>query len=263
MSCCNTAENCECCVSGPCGSEKCGCMGMSTYRIRSISLIVLAAMVEGCALSIHWLPYAWAECDEDHGGAVIMKDELYCVKGEQSTPSGTVSFSLWDENLRECSGSACPSLAFDSKKWKSVSDAAKDLGPAFGDSLAGFAGLIGFFAMLELIGYTLGSKCQAICTILFSIINIFLGILGALVIMGSGMLDEEFSLMSCGLCGQSYTDTHSGTPLGATTALLFAGILSVGTSIIGCVMLGESSKEVKYATVAPDRSGKAPTDTSL
>merc|ERR1719198_2228549 len=106
-----------------------------------------------------------------------MTDALHCVNGE-NVPANTnfieYSFSFWAENLRECSGASCPGGAngpYDADEWKSVGDAARLFAPDFAGIIMGFMGLMQLFAFLELLGYTLGSKCQAWFAIILSLIS--------------------------------------------------------------------------------------------
>lgn len=238
-------------------------MGMSTYRIRSIALAMLASAIEMSAFGIHFMPLAWVECDTDQGGAAIMSDMAYCLPGKSASAAPTAEFSFWAEYYKE-NTMPLQGATYDKDKWSDVADAATAIGPSMAESIAGFGGLIGFFAFLELLGYTLGSKCVAIFTIIFSAINMALGFAAYPVLAGSGMLDEEFGDMMCALCGLTSDGTHTGTPMQGTNGMFGAGFMSIGTLIIGIVMLVNSGEEQQYASVAKDRvGGKEGTATPL
>merc|ERR1711981_302438 len=77
-------------------------------------------------------------------------------------------------------------------------------------------GLIGIYALLELMGYTVGSRCTAASTIFFGVMCFVCAIVAFLYpwVMSDMVGDPTFSKGLCHLCGQFYVTP----PDAATTA---------------------------------------------
>lgn len=215
------------------------------------------------AIQTFYAPMVWVGCDENKGGVAIMSHEAWCGPGKETQASQSSAISFWNEFLREClplgtgdatSGRQCPSSKWKPDDFKSVGDAVRVIAPDMAGVVIGFSELIVFMAMLELLGYTLGSKCQAVTVIILGVINTVMGLLGGLVVWDSGVLDDDFAKMMCEVCAIDHSDPEGSTPMGGSNGLFWSGILSIAIIIFGAVMLCKSNKEIAYVNVAPDRN---------
>merc|ERR1712216_433212 len=216
---CNGTQKamCECCLSGPCGSNKCGCeKGCSTFRIRSLILLVLSTVIEGCAMNVFLAPVGMAKCNRGDAGLAYMSLGVVCSPGEDEDPSTSKFLEIlhwYHQGFRE------------SDDFKDAGDSVMLLGEMAG-IVAGFNGVIMTIAFFELLGYTLGSKCQSIVVIVFGVLNFIFAILGAAIPMGTKMIgDKDFSASMCATCDLTPTvdDLSEGIPGPAIMSLLFGG----------------------------------------
>lgn len=245
-------KDCECCLTGPCGSEKCGCFGCSYYRIRAIALIILCSMIEMEAMSYFWAPLGYAECGNDSGDLAYTMTAVVCSPDKMSGGSTGLSFyGWWNDALRD--GPAQVNSDF-----KDSGDAIK-IGGDFAGLLLGLNGICGFLAMMELLGFTLGSMCQGVTVTILGFLGFLFGILGGGMVMGAPMMEKDFVTGMCNSCfpiamAANRISADDGMAAGGAQALFWAGIMSIGVFSIGINMACKAKKEIAYVNVAPDRN---------
>lgn len=247
---------CECCLSGPCGSNKCGCeKGCSTFRIRSLILLVLSTIIEGCAMNVFIAPIGMAKCNSGKAGIGYMSLGAVCSPGETELDKPFLDIIHWyHERFR----------AADETDFKDAGDGVFLLGEMAG-IVAGFNGVIMMIAFFELLGYTLGSKCQSIVVIVFGILNFVFAIMGAAIPMGTKMFgDENFSTSVCTICGLTPDgDLSEGVPGPAIMSLLFGGLIALGQVGIGVDMCRKSAQETEYQSISPNKAAGGSDKSSL
>merc|ERR1712110_1245533 len=208
-------------------------------------------MIEMEAMSYFWAPLGYAECGNDSGDLAYTMTAMVCSPDKSSGSTSLSFYGWWNDALRD--GPAQLNSDF-----KDSGDAIK-LGGDFAGLLLGLNGICGFLAMMELLGFTLGSMCQGVTVTTLGFLGFLFGILGGGMVMGAPMMEKDFVTGMCNSCfpiaaAANRISADDGMAAGGAQALFWAGIMSIGVFSIGINMACKAKKEIAYVNVAPDRN---------
>lgn len=261
---------CQCCEDS---NAKCGCPRMKRVQIRATILLCVVAIVDGCCFGMFTSAYSFIDCGKakttasansnavDINGAVIgMPWGPMCIHS-----GGKVVNFVWqdDSMINKCTP-ASKAAGYLVGGSQDPCQEYEDAGNAYGGSMAlisaamFFNNFIGLSAFLELMGYTVGSKCQAGFVITGGLLTIILCLAGGALAFAPGMTtgDKRVAMDFCMSCdsgnGDFYdsatiSDPHvAGAPIGA----IVGGLFAITHFVIGCMMCAQAEKDKETMTLA-------------
>merc|ERR1712232_310908 len=261
---------CQCCEDS---NAKCGCPRMKRVQIRATILLCVVAIVDGCCFGMFSQPYSVIDCGKaktqgtddanpvDMNGAVIgMPWGPMCVH-----PGGKVVNYAWqdDESINLCTQTSNDNWYGDGGS-RDPCQEYEDAGNAYGGSMGlisaamFFNNFVGLAAFLELMGYTVGSKCQAAYVIIGGLLTVILCLAAGGLAFAPGMTtgDKRVAMDFCMGCGEgnsnfydaaTISDPHvAGAPIGA----LIGGLFAITEFVIGCMMCAQAEKDKETLTLA-------------
>lgn len=266
---------CQCCEDS---NAKCGCPEMKRVQIRSTILLCIALIVDGCCLGMYMQPYSIVQCsDTDYtipgGDGKTVDNDHYVFSTFYSATcilnNGRMQETLW---MNDYQRNRCTSASNAANVLLGGTDNPcgnfKDAGDAYGFavSLIGaamfFNNFVALCAILELMKYTVGSKCQAAYVIVGGILTMCLALAAGAICFAPGMStgNERDARDICGIvCNieSQLTGTKSGHIGPAPVGAVVGGIFAIGEIVIGILMCAQAQKD-KEAVFPPEANKVTP-----
>jgi len=251
---------------------------MKRVQIRSTILLCVALIVDGCCLGMYMQPYSLIQCNDNPTtlNSTSYDDNAYvfgtwygatCVSAK-----GQMTEMLW---MNDYQRNGCTAEINEKSYARLGSNNPcgewKDAGDAFG----GAVGLIGaamFFnnfialcAILELMKYTVGSKCQAAYVIVGGILTMCLALAAGALCFAPGMTSgnervaSSFCQTTCGLTEKKDLTTVKSGHIGpAPVGALIGGIFAIAEIVIGILMCAQAQRDKETLTSSGDLNKVTP-----
>merc|ERR1711965_32905 len=230
------SKMCQCCIDNPCGSKKCGCMGCSTFRIRGVILLVFTMAIDLYLFSFFAESIASAKCGSGDSDMLV----VYNMHGPLCYPNQAApiqQFGWWNDKLRESSDYADASDAIDLSLLLVVVAMC-------------FNGIVTAIAFYELLGFTLGSRCQAFTVSFLGLLQFLFLLVAAILPYTSKMLgDKPFTASTCALCGFVSTDAKEASANDGLNNLWMAAFFSIASIVCGIMMFVQAKNDVKFVNL--------------
>jgi len=273
------AKMCQCCEDS---NARCGCPRMKRVQIRATILLCVVAIVDGCCFGMFTNPYSIIECGSEKTTPTALNnavDKNGVVLGMPWGPmcvfsGGKVANYAWqdDSRINSCTEQSNDAWYENSMGSRDPCQEYEDAGNAYGGSqgLIGaamfFNNFVGLAAFLELMGYTVGSKCQAAYVIVGGLLTMILCLAAGGLAFAPGMTtgDKRVAMDFCMGCASDSTDFYdfatisaphvAGAPIGA----LIGGLFAITEFVIGCMMCAQADKDKEVLASVETNAGKAP-----
>jgi len=237
---------------------------MNRVRIRSTLLLCVALIVDGCCLGMYTGAYAFVDCGtkttevgdvewREYGQVLGMPWGPMCVDD-----NGGLSSMVWhnEYQINQCKSSSWSGSSMQCKEYEESGDAFSGA-QALTSAAMFFNNFVALSALLELLGYTVGSKCQAAYVITGGVLTTVLCLAGGALCFAAGMSvgDKDVSVDFCNICftggaGSAYdydsikNPTIAGAPIGA----LVGGLFAITEVVIGILMCAQADRDKETLT---------------
>jgi len=248
---------------------------MHRVRIRSTILLVVCVVVDFCMIRMFADTYALVDCGTKETAVGNVKYRAFGTVAALPwgpvclSNSGAMNPMVWNNEyqIERCKVDSWDGSSMQCKEYE-------DAGKAF-EGAQGLAMLAIFFnsfvalaAFLELLGYTVGSKCQAAYVITGGVLTTVLAILAGLLCFTAGMTvgDKKVSIDFCNICycdgasdceGTAYDNgTIQDPSVGeAPMRAIFGGVFAIAEVVIGILMCAQINRDKEMPTSADDAGG--------